>query len=63
MRRWAHARRSSSPNTVDVEAELEFTDKKPNQLAPLEKDVQDGDLNNLKVLPKVNAGTLTTCAF
>ncbi len=54
-----HARSSTSPSGgVEAEIELEFTEDKPNQLAPLEKEVGDGYLTNIKVLPKITAGNL-----
>lgn len=54
-------RRSSTPSRgVDAEVELEFTEKKPNQLAPLQVDVADGKLKNINVLRVVNAGRQPT---
>lgn len=60
-RKLVHVRSSTTPSSgTDVDVELEFNEDKPNQLAPLEKDVADGSLANMTVLPKMKSGTLAT---
>jgi hypothetical protein len=40
--------------------ELEFSEDQPDGLAPLEREVSDGLLANIPVVPKVKAGRLIT---
>ena len=55
-----HARSSTNPSTgTDADVELEFNEEKPNQLAPLEKEVADGSLENMRVFPRINSGSVT----
>lgn len=58
-RKLVHVRSSTSPsNGTDAEVELEFNEEKPNQLVPLENEVADGTLDNMRVLPRLNSGML-----
>ena len=51
----------SSPSSgVEAEMELEFSEDQPDGLAPLEREVSDGLLANIPVVPKVKAGRLIT---